>query len=137
VEKSDFLVERARLEREFLAEKPNLGSYRSEACELCDRCMFCSACRECFRCTHCSRCTNSSECSHCSECATCHACTYCIACQFCSGGAYLEQCVGCADCTYCFGCVGLVKREFYILNVPYSRTQYFEIVAQLREDLAR
>jgi hypothetical protein len=43
--------------------------------------------------------------------------------------------VACADCTYCFGCVGLVKKEFHILNVPYPRTQYFEIVKRLTAEL--
>ena len=33
----------------------------------------------------------------------------------------------CTDCTYCYGCVGLAKKEFHILNVPYSRTEYFAL----------
>jgi len=40
------------------------------------------------------------------------------------------------DCTYCFGCVGLVKKEFQILNVRYSRKDYFEITAELTAALA-
>lgn len=43
--------------------------------------------------------------------------------------------ISCADCTYCFGCVGLVKQEFCILNVPYSRQDYFETVKHLAAQL--
>jgi hypothetical protein len=31
--------------------------------------------------------------------------------------------------------VGISKKDFYILNVPFSRTEYFEVVARLRKEL--
>ena len=43
--------------------------------------------------------------------------------------------VGCSDCTYCFGCVGLVGKDFHILNEPYGRTEYFAMVSTLSRDL--
>jgi len=135
MDKSDFLAEYARLEREHLGRKPNVGSYRSEGCELCTKCMFCVECQSCHRCTHCIRCEASSDCSHCRDCRSCHSCAYCIECSSCSGSAYLIRCTACVDCTYCFGCVGLVRKEFHILNVQYSRTQYFELLAKLAPEL--
>jgi hypothetical protein len=40
------------------------------------------------------------------------------------------------DCTYCFGCIGLVKKEFHILNVRYGRKDFFEITVRLTAALA-
>jgi hypothetical protein len=40
-----------------------------------------------------------------------------------------------SECNYCFGCVGLAKKDFHILNVGFSRTEYFEISARLRKEL--
>jgi hypothetical protein len=33
--------------------------------------------------------------------------------------------------------VGLVKKEFCILNVRYDRKEYFELTEQLKEELAQ
>ena len=52
--------------------------------------------------------------------------------EACTGSAYLIQCSSCIDCTYCYGCVGLTKKEFHILNVAYSRTEYFALLKTLR-----
>jgi len=51
------------------------------------------------------------------------------------GSAYLVRCVGLSGCTYCFGCVGLSKKDFHILNEPYDRKTYFDIVAKLSREL--
>ena len=40
-----------------------------------------------------------------------------------------------SDCTYCFGCVGLTKKDFYILNVGFSRQEYFELTKRLKKEL--
>ena len=42
----------------------------------------------------------------------------------------------CSSCTYCFGCVGLVRKEFHILNEPYDRKTYFKLVKALMAELA-
>jgi hypothetical protein len=49
--------------------------------------------------------------------------------------AYLVRSVGCSGCTYCFGCVGLSRKDFHILNVPYERQEYFAKIAELRRML--
>ena len=53
----------------------------------------------------------------------------------CQGSSYLVHCRDCVDCTYCFGCVGLIKKEFHILNVRYPRNAYFELTAKLEQAL--
>jgi len=43
--------------------------------------------------------------------------------------------VDCTGCTYCFGCVGLVRKDFHILNVGFNRQEYFQITQRLRKEL--
>jgi hypothetical protein len=62
----------------------------------------------------------------------CHECSHCERSRGCRGSAYLVDCEACSDCTYCYGCVGLSKKEFHILNVPYDRKTYFATVKQLQ-----
>lgn len=135
VETQDFLNELARLEREHQTSRLNPGSYACSGCEKCTSCMFSTGCTGCYRCTHCADCEGCTHSSHSAACVACHGCAYCINSSDCTGGAYLVRCSACADCTYCFGCVGLVKREFCILNVPYSRQDYFDLVKQLSAEL--
>ncbi|MEK7524151.1 MAG: hypothetical protein AAB588_03925 [Patescibacteria group bacterium] len=47
----------------------------------------------------------------------------------------LEYCDLCFNCKNCFGCVGLQSKEFYILNQPYSREEYFKKVAEIKSQL--
>jgi hypothetical protein len=110
----DFNARLEQLRRTYAAAGENPGCHACKACELCAACMFCQECRSCYRCTHCVGCAECSQCSHCRECTQCHAC---------------------ADCTYCFGCVGLQKKDFHILNEPYTRAEYFEKVRELNREL--
>lgn len=43
-----------------------------------------------------------------------------------------EYCELCFNCKNCFGCVGLQSKEFYILNKPYSREEYFAKIAEIK-----
>jgi hypothetical protein len=135
-------VDRATFERR-LAEltraqdslRDNVGCVQCTRCERCidstfcqesvalRRCSYCKACRDCANCTSCTGCTGCNDCQHCSE------CTQCLR------GAYLVRSSGCIDCSYCFGCVGLVGKDFHILNEPYGRTEYFATIAKLSREL--
>ncbi len=132
-----FLRELSRLEREFGRGQENLASFECKDCEACTNCMFCTHCQYCHACTHCERCVSTTSSSHCVACERCHKCAYCRECQRCLGGSYVIRSIDCVDCTYCYGCVGLIKKEFHILNVRYPRKDYFELSAQLDEDLKR
>ncbi len=129
--RTEFQAELQRLQRELGAGQENAGSFQSASCEGCLRCMFCSACRNCYRCTHCRDCEALTGSSHCLRCTSCHDCSHCEDAEACTASAYLVHCFNCNECTYCYGCVGLSKKEFHILNVPYSRTEYFKLVKQL------
>lgn len=123
------LVERTR------GEAANQGSHGCRGCEACRSCMFCEACADCYRCNYCVESRLCSHCTHCRGCAQCHHSAYCVESERCTGSAYLVRCSDCSDCTYCFGCVGLVKKDFHILNERYDRTTYFELAKQLRRAL--
>ncbi len=127
-------------DRAFLALKSahqgaaeNLQGFALKDCRHCSSCMFCTGCDACYRCTHCVGCVQSSNCTHCVDCTGCHHSAYCKDSLRCVGSKYLEHCESCADCTYCFGCVGLAKKEFHILNKPYDKRTYFDVVAKLRK----
>ena len=113
-------------------DRGNPGSYRSETCRNCTACTFSEGCRDCHACNYA---VDSEGCSHCTkirDCAQCHGSSQLVDCQRCVDSDYLEHCRDCAECTYCFGCVGLVRKEFHILNQPYDRKTYFKMVKALR-----
>jgi hypothetical protein len=127
--------EYGRLLRAFEEGENNPGSFSSQGCRSCSSCMFCVDCVACYRCTHCTQCRDSSHLTHCSDCTGCHDSAYCERCESSSGSSYLFLCRSCSDCTYCFGCVGLAKKDFHILNVPYTKTQYFRMLKELRPEM--
>jgi hypothetical protein len=131
----EFEAELQRLLRAYASEEENPGSMRCEGCRRCVSCMFCTDCEECYRCTHSSGCKGSTHLTHCTECTGCHDCAYCISCENCTRSNYLVLGRSCSECSYCFGCVGLTKQDFHILNVKYTRSEYFRIVKSLQAEL--
>jgi len=131
----DFEQELQRLLRAFASDEENPGSMKCEGCRRCVSCMFCSDCEECYRCTHSSGCRSSTHLTHCRDCTGCHDCAYCVASENCTRSNYLVMCRSCSECSYCFGCVGLAKQDFHILNVKYTRSEYFRIVKSLEAEL--
>lgn len=129
----DFERALAELKGSFQRGADNPNGFQLRDCKSCSSCMFCSSCQDCYHCTHCERCQQCSNCTHCKDCVGCHLCAYCVKCARCVGSKYLEHCESCADCTYCFGCVGLSKRDFHILNRPYDKKTYFELLAKLKK----
>lgn len=123
------------LARGFSTDQGNPGSYGCTGCQRCTNCMFCKDCDTCYQCTHCTRCKHCSNCSHCVDSNSLTGCAYCVESEACTNSAYLVRCRKLSDCTYCFGCVGLSKKDFHILNVPFSRTEYFKAVARLKKEL--
>ena len=83
----------------------------------------------------------------------CVDCTHIQDCQLCYGLMSAFNCynvdsswwaVDSTDCKYgmcilqfknCFGCVNLKRKEFHILNKPYSKENYFKKVAEIEDDL--
>jgi hypothetical protein len=131
----EFEAELQRLLRAYASEQDNPGSIKCEGCRRCVSCMFCKDCEECYRCTHSSGCKGSTHLTHCVDCTGCHDCAYCVSSESCTRSNYLVLCRSCSECSYCFGCVGLAKQDFHILNVKYTRSEYFRIVKSLRAEL--
>ena len=133
--RADFLSDLGRLEGQLKQTIPSVGCISSTDMHASSRCMFSKDLDNCYRCTHCQSCANSTSLTHSSGCEACHASAYLQNSKYCTGGAYLIHCTACTDCTYCVGCVGLTKKDFHILNVPYSRTEYFKALNQLKREL--
>ena len=110
-------------------------SLRSEGCERCIRCMFTTDSIDCTGCTYCQRCVDCTSCTHCADCHDCHASSYCRYAHHCTDCSYVVRSSHMAGCVFCFGCVGLINKEFHILNRPFPRKVYFRLVAQLEKAL--
>ncbi len=133
MDKRTFLAELGQLQR----ARNGRGTpdcFNSEGCDNCSHCMFCSDCRNCHRCNYAERSVGCTHCTKLSDCEDCHQSSQLAECVRCVDSHYLVKCVDCAECTYCFGCVGLVRKEFHILNEPYDRKTYFQIVKALQRD---
>ena len=122
------------LQKEAANTPDNPGSYRSEGCTRCSGCMFTTDSTDCFGCTYCAECVRCSSCTHCTRCEDCYDSSYCVESRYCGRSSYLLFSEHCFDCVFCFGCVGLVKKEFHILNQPFSRKEYFERLEELKAE---
>jgi len=131
----EFEAELQRLLRAYASEEENPGSLQCQGCRRSVNCMFCTDCEECYRCTHSRGCRSSTHLTHCVDCTGCHDCAYCVASENCTRSNYVVMCRSCSECSYCFGCVGLAKKDFHILNVRYTRSEYFRIVKSLEKEL--
>ncbi len=133
--KEEFLAEYARLVSEHRESGENVGCVECTGCVGCTDCVFCRDCVRCYRSRYSVGCSESLLLTHCEACRECRSLAYCQRCEHCGDSNYLVSCSYCYECDYCFGCVGLVKKDFQILNKKYSRSDYFRIVAKLRVEL--
>ncbi len=81
--------------------------------------------KNCFDCLYTYR---SEFCYECIDCVQCHSLSFSRDCDNCSSSMFLVHCTGCRDC---FGCVGLQNKEYYIFNVPHSKENYRQKIAEL------
>ena len=114
-------------------ERGNDSCVECERCTACAHSTFCRDSERLVRCHFCVRCALCTDSSHCRGSKGLIACQHCIDSEGCSSSSYLVRCVSLTGCSYCFGCVGLLKKEFHILNQKYSRGDYFRIVAELKK----
>jgi len=134
-DRRDFERELERLLRAYADGSDNPGSVSCKGCRRCAGCMFCEDCEDCYRCTHSRGCRRSTHLTHCIDCEGCHDCAHGISSEDCTRSNYLVLSRGCCECNYCFGCVGLQRKDFHILNEPYSRDVYFRTVKALQAEL--
>ncbi|MCX6807383.1 MAG: hypothetical protein NTZ80_01050 [Patescibacteria group bacterium] len=73
---------------------------------------------------------DSIDCGFCNRCELCKHCLDCSLCYDCLSVLNSENSDNCffssnlSGCSYCFLCTGLVKKQYYILNKPYSKQEY-------------
>lgn len=134
LDKRAFTAELARLQKT-LPERGNPGCFNVERCENCSHCQFSTGCKNCHRCSYSTQCTGCTHCTHIERSVDCHQSSHLVDSQRCVESHYLVLCQDCAECNYCFGCVGLVRKEFHILNQPYDRKTYFARVKALKAEM--
>ena len=134
LEKSAFERALRELKKEIKSSSDNPGSYKCDGSVRCYGCMFTTDSQDCFSCTYCDGCEQCSECTHCARCTGCHQCSYCADSINCSESSYVVLSEDCSECIFCFGCVGLVNKEFHILNEPFSRDEYFKRLEVLEKE---
>lgn len=118
-----------------LGTRGNPGCFNVESSENCSHCQFSTGCRDCHRCSYAVNSAGCTHCTHIERSTACHQSSHLVDCQRCVESHYLVHCQDCAECNYCFGCVGLVRKEFHILNEPYDRKTYFAKVKALKAEL--
>ena len=133
LKKSDFESALRSLRSDHERSKDNPGSYQSDSCQRCFDCMFTTKSADCYQCTYCDQCSNCSQCTHCSKCDHVYESSYCIESTNCTRSSYLIMSEDCHECVFCFGCIGLVKKEFHILNQPFKKDQYFRLLEKLQK----
>lgn len=104
-------------------------------CRACARSTFCRDSERLVGCHYCVASTNCTDCSHSSHSSRLVGCHHCLLSEDCTASSYLVRCTALANCTYCFGCIGLSGKDFYILNEPYERAEYFKVTARLTREL--
>lgn len=133
--KAEFVAGLDQLRKSFAQAPLNAGCVEVVDCVACIDCVYCQRCERCHKSTYSTNCRDSVLLTHCESCRNCSSCSNCIECEYCSQGNFLLYCSNCFGCDYCFGCVGLVNKDFHILNRKYSRGEFFKIVAQLKKEL--
>jgi hypothetical protein len=86
-----------------------------------------------LRCHYCVDAERLIQCTHCRSSVDLFGCNHCEGCERCVQSSYLVRSYDMNGCQYCFGCVGLVGKEFHVLNQPYSRSDYFALVGALKK----
>lgn len=74
----------------------------------------------------------------------------CEFCYMCSDSSFCNRCFYCTDCyecnnvyysykgyklNNCFGCISISEKKYHILNQPYEKDDYFEIISGIKDEL--
>lgn len=94
--------------------------FGGDYCEDCMNSVFSMHSKDCsdvYWANHCELCYEMVDCSD------CYNCKYSQNSHNCKDSSFLFECRGCSDC---FGCVGLRNKQYYILNKPHTKEEYFK-----------
>ena len=118
--------------------------------DYCDYAYFMKNCYYCFDCAHSQDCgyltasyesVDSWDCDHvvrgehiveCTYSGDIYNCYKVTDSARCYDSFFLEDCTDCRDC---FGCNKLSHKQYCILNIQYTETEYKEMVSKLRDEL--
>lgn len=84
-------------------------------------------------CVDCSHIHNSELCYDCMTIDFAYSCNHCF---WLTNSSDCDYCYMVFGCKHCFGCVHVRQKEYYILNQPYEKEEYFAKVAEIKKDLA-
>src|SRR5690606_3672693 len=113
------------------ADVENVACVQCVACSGSTRCTFCRDSQGLLRCHYCVACVLRSACTQCRGSSHLSDCQHCQFADSCSSWAYVMPSTRLIGCTYCFGCVGLSGRDFFVLNQPCARDEYFALTRRL------
>lgn len=112
---------------------------RSRNCFQCFdayECEDCAYIQDCWRTKDSLDMTFSDGSELCYECFSIGLGVYnCNFCNYIRGSSDCEYSELLFNCKHCFGCVALQSKEFYILNKPYSREEYFAAVEKIKKQM--
>ena len=83
-------------------------------------------------CLDCAFVNNSELCYEVFVAYNCYKLFFSKECRDCTDSYFLQDCVGCSNC---YGCVGLRKKQYHILNQPYSKEEYFKILEEKKKQI--
>lgn len=86
-------------------------------------------CKDVWDSLHVVRGEQLAECSYSGDIYNCYKVTDCTRCY---DSYFLEDCL---DCHNCFGCTHLSHKQYCILNVQYTKEEYNEKIAAIKEEL--
>lgn len=73
----------------------------------------------------------------CYDLSSCYKLNNCNFCFSCWESNDLEFCEWVSNSQNCFGCVSLHRKEYHLLNQPYSKDEYFKKTAEIKDQLKR
>lgn len=108
------------------------NSYNAFKVHELDDCINCSSCKSLQDCVDCDMTLNSQLLYEAVEDNWNYNCNFIYWSANLRDSEYMMYCFNCEDC---FGCFNLKRKQFHILNKPYSKEDYFKTVAAIKENL--
>lgn len=159
--KEDFLIAKSALKREEIQTKfnevklktPRVNSLQI-ATENCfgdniynskntwysfdsSECQDCGYLEECKQMHDCWDISILEEAQFCYQISSSHILNNCNFCFQCMTSSDCEFCEFVANSSNCFGCISLNHKQYYILNQPYKKEEYFKRLAEIKGELLR
>ena len=77
-------------------------------------------------------CDDCDSCKYCDDCDYCKSCDYCTACRNCKSCDNCDSCKSCDSCDNCYYCDNLTGKKYCILNIQFTKEEYFKKIKELK-----